>query len=144
MSFAAYLLLPGTARAAMEDYARIFGAGDLRIMTVGDASGISPGATGLPGDPDHVIHAQLSAGPGAPLMATDDPGGAGGLDGGSSHGTVLHAAPDAETARRVFEALAEEGRVRRPLGPVFWSPAFGIVTDRWGVTWRITVAPAAP
>lgn len=131
MSFAPYLILPGTAREAMEAYARIFGASDLQVMTAGDA----PGLPGLPADPGHVIHAQIAAGPGAPLMAAD------GAPPGAPAGTVFHAATDTTEARRVLDALSEGGTVRRPLGPVFWSPAFGIVTDRWGVTWRITVAP---
>lgn len=136
MSFAPYLLFPGTAREAFEGYARVFGAGGAWAMTVADAEASgAAGAEGLPRDPGHVIHAQILAGPGAPLMGAD------GGEAGVSPGAALYAAPDAGTAARVFSRLAEGGEVRRPLGPAFWSPLFGIVADRWRVVWRITLAP---
>jgi PhnB protein len=37
--------------------------------------------------------------------------------------------PDAEAARRVFEALAQGGQVTMPMGKTFFSPCFGMVTD---------------
>ena len=40
-------------------------------------------------------------------------------------------------ARRVFDALAEGGAVQMPLDETFWSLAFGVVVDRFGVPWRI-------
>lgn len=112
MSFAPCLLVPGTARSAMEDYARIFGTGEPWVMTVGDA----PDREGLPSDLGHVIHAQVIAGPGAPLLGAD------GGEAGAAAGAVLHAVADAVTAARVFEALAEAGAVRRPLGPGVLEP----------------------
>ena len=42
-----------------------------------------------------------------------------------------------------FHALAEGGQVQMPLGKTFWSPCFGMVTDRFGVGWMVTVAPVA-
>jgi uncharacterized glyoxalase superfamily protein PhnB len=42
-------------------------------------------------------------------------------------------------ADRVFEALAAEGSVEMPLAKTFWSPRFGMVTDRFGVGWMIMV-----
>ena len=44
------------------------------------------------------------------------------------------------TARRTFDALAEGGQVTMPLGKTFWSPLFGMVTDRYGVGWMVMVA----
>jgi PhnB protein len=45
-------------------------------------------------------------------------------------------------ADRVFTALADGGQVRMPLTKTFWSPRFGMVTDRFGVGWMISVVTA--
>lgn len=133
MSFAPYLSFSGTARAAMTAYARIFGASDLQIMSYADA----PADQRPPGSPDRVMHAQMSAGPGAPLMAADMPEGMA-VPGAA---TVFHAAASPERAAEIFAALAEGGEVRMALAPTFWSPAFGMLVDRWGISWMISVAP---
>ena len=41
---------------------------------------------------------------------------------------------------RVFAALAVQGKVGMPLGKTFWSPKFGMLTDRFGVHWMVSVA----
>jgi PhnB protein len=51
----------------------------------------------------------------------------------------LSVANEAE-AKRFFTALADGGQVQMPLGKTFWSPCFGMVADRFGVGWMITVA----
>jgi PhnB protein len=137
MSFAAYLGFRGNAREAMTFYADVFGAKDLQVMTFGD---MPPGAQ-MPGmAADAVMHSQLSAGPGAPLMAADLPPG---HPGGGGNMTVYHAAPDTATATAIFTRLAKGGTVSFPLAQTFWSPLFGGVTDRFGTAWMITVAPGA-
>ena len=45
---------------------------------------------------------------------------------------------DADTA---FNALAEDGQVQMPLQKTFWSPRFGMLTDRFGIGWMINVVP---
>ena len=47
--------------------------------------------------------------------------------------------PDEAKAKQVFAALAEGGNVQAPLTKTFFSPAFGVVSDRFGVTWMIHV-----
>jgi PhnB protein len=42
-------------------------------------------------------------------------------------------------AERVFNALADGGEVRMPLGKTFFSPAFGMLADKFGVGWMIYV-----
>jgi PhnB protein len=42
-------------------------------------------------------------------------------------------------ADRVFAALADGGHVQMPLNKTFWSPRFGMVTDRFGLGWMVTV-----
>ena len=44
---------------------------------------------------------------------------------------------DAVEAKRCFDALADGGTVVMPLGKTFWSPSFGMLTDRYGVGWMI-------
>ena len=51
----------------------------------------------------------------------------------------IPAADEAE-AQRVFDALSEGGQVKMPLAKTFWSPAFGMTLDRFGVSWMVNVA----
>ena len=136
MSFAPYLVFPGTARDAMTAYATIFGATDLQIMGF-DAT---PEDQRPPGTEGKVMHAQFSAGPGAPLLGSDSVTG---MANPSGSPTVFHAAASAARAGEIYAALAVGGDSFMPLAPTFWSPAFGMLRDRWGTTWMITVAQAA-
>jgi PhnB protein len=88
-----------------------------------------------PGNENKVMHASLRVG-GTELMLSD----------GTCSGELQFAGvalavdtPDAVTARRYFDALAAGGQVTMPLGPTFWSPLFGMVTDRYGVAWMVMV-----
>ena len=45
--------------------------------------------------------------------------------------------PTADESRRVFNALAEGGKISMPLGETFWAEAFGIVVDRFGTPWGV-------
>jgi len=49
--------------------------------------------------------------------------------------------PDEAKAEKLFASLAEGGQVQMPLTKTFWSPRFGMVTDRFGVSWMISVEP---
>jgi PhnB protein len=52
--------------------------------------------------------------------------------------------PDAETARTVFDALAEGGQVTMRLQETFWAIAFGTLVDRFGIPWAVNCeAPPA-
>ena len=133
MTFNAYLFFSnGTCSEAFERYAEVFG-GAVTIMRMGDV----PADQRMPGAADDVVmHAALKVGD-ALLMGSDDPSG----DGGPKLGfNVAYTAPDPDTAERVFAALGEGGDVTMPMAKTFWSPAFGMVTDRFGVPWMIDVA----
>ena len=72
----------------------------------------------------------------AGVMASDDPtGGAGGVQGMM----VNYSVTDTGEAKRIFDALAEGGEVRLPLGPTSWSPAFGMCVDRFGTSWLFNI-----
>ena len=137
MALYPYLFFPNTARAAMTRYQEILG-GELEIMT---AAELPPGEeTPFEAPDDLVINAALSFGDGDLLMASDDPTGDGdGVKGASLNITLA----DQAEARRIFEALAEDGTIHMPLGPTFWSPLFGTCVDRFGVAWMVNVDPDA-
>ena len=44
---------------------------------------------------------------------------------------------DAHAAERVFEALADNGRIEMPLQKTFWAGRFGALIDRFGIPWTI-------
>lgn len=136
MSFSPYLMFSGTCREAMTFYAGVFGATDLMFM----ANSAAPEDQRPPGDPSGVMHSQFSIAGGTPLMASDLPEG---MTGGAGGFSVYHEAPTLAEAARLFAALATGGQVFMPLGPTFWSPAFGGCMDRFGISWMVTVPDGA-
>ena len=92
-------------------------------------------ASNPPGAENKVMHSSFSVG-GATLMASD--GYCQGKPSFQGFSLSLSAKDEAE-AKRLFGALAEGGEVRMPLGKTFFSPCFGTVADRFGLTWMIIV-----
>lgn len=125
-----YLTFDGNCGEAMRAYERILG-GKLELMTIGQ----SPmAAQSPPGSVDRIMHARLKLGD-RMLMASD------GMLGAPYHGmhgfsVSLIYATVAE-AQRVFDALADGGKVTMPLQKTFWVEAFGMVTDRFGTPWML-------
>lgn len=121
-----YLLLPGTARAALEAYAAVFG-GEVHVNTYAQFSRTD-------GPADAIAHGMLrgpvdlyvaDAGEGDDSLSTT----------GLMQGLLGHAEPT--TLRTWFAALAEGGEVLTPLERRPWGASDGVVTDRFGVTWLI-------
>jgi PhnB protein len=132
-----YLFFSGTCTEAMNRYHEVLG-GELEVMTHAD---LPEGAEPMPGaEPHHVMHSALTFPDGGMLMASDDPTG----DGGPKVGMgVAFSSPDEATTKAIFDGLADGGEVVMPLSPTFWSPAFGVVNDRFGVQWMVdTAAPS--
>jgi PhnB protein len=50
------------------------------------------------------------------------------------------ALPSEVEAQRAFAALADGGKIGMPLGKTFWSPCFGMLTDRFGLGWMVSMA----
>lgn len=129
MSFNPYLFFSGDCAEAFQYYSEVFGT-EARVLTMADV----PESEAMPGsEPHHVMHAAIDIG-GSLLMGSDDPTGDGGPKTGFS---VSYSAPDVASVHRVVEALADGGEVTMPVSETFWTPAFGAVTDRFGVPWMI-------
>ena len=133
MAFRPYLFFGRNCREAFTRYQEIFG-GELTLLTMKD----TPGQEDVPPEmADLIIHAAIVIGDDV-LMASDDPTTE---SVGPKQGIMVsYDATDVDHAKRVFEALAEGGEVTQALEPTFFSEAFGMCTDRFGVPWMI-VAP---
>jgi PhnB protein len=83
---------------------------------------------------DAIMHAALAVGDDL-LMGADDPSG--NFSGGVSGMCINYSVSEVGEAKRVFDALADGGQVQMPLGETFFSPAFGMCTDRFGTPWMI-------
>lgn len=128
-----YLSFDGKAAEAMRHYEKLLGAKLDSLMRVGDM----PDAARMPGaSPDRILHGQLSFADGGVLMASDRMGG--GAYEGMKGFSVALTYETAEEAKRVFNALAEDGMVLVPLQPSFFAKAFGMLIDRFGTPWTIT------
>ena len=87
------------------------------------------------------MHVHLQIGTQA-LMASDTMPGADAGCGGDARpqGLCMSIGVDSvAVGQRVFEALARDGRVAMPFAAAFWSPGFGMVTDRFGTPWMVNV-----
>ena len=132
-----YLFFNGSCEQAVEFYCKALGAKVEMLMRFEDSpepiqSGMLP-----PGFEHKIMHSSFRIGQ-TMVMASDGCT----ADKPSFQGFSLSLSVHSETeADRVFEALAEGGQVRMPLTKTFWSPRFGMVADRFGVGWMISVVP---
>lgn len=133
MEIQPYLFFEGRCEEAIEFYRTALGAEVLMKMRYEESPEPAPEGRLPPGSEKKIMHSCLEIS-GAKIMASD-----GGCSGEPKFGSVALSitVPDAATADRFFEGLVEGGRVEMPLGETFWSPRFGMVVDRFGVTWMI-------
>lgn len=129
-----YLFFGGRCEEALEFYRTAIGAQVEFLMRYKDSPEGTPPGMVPPGFENKVMHATLRIGE-TRLMASDGCETGSGFDGFSLSLTV----PTEAEATRAFAALADGGEVRMPLGKTFWSPCFGMLTDRFGIGWMVTV-----
>jgi PhnB protein len=129
-----YLFFNGRCEEALDFYKRTLGAEIQMMMRFKD----SPEKARCPdgGEPpaDKVMHACVSVG-GVTMMASDgmDSSGKPRFEGFS----LSYQAKDEADAKRRFQALADGGQVQMPLGETFFAKSFGVVADKFGVSWMI-------
>jgi len=128
-----YLDFNGRCEEALQFYRNAIDAKVGMVMRFKDApdkSMVSPGSE------DKVMHSQFTVGD-TTIMASD------GRNTGKPdfHGIMLSISADSEAkADKLFNGLAEGGKVTMPMGKTFFSPRFGMVADKFGVGWMILVA----
>ncbi len=130
-----YLNFRGNAREAMEFYHSVFG-GELVVNTFADFG--SPVADG---EENLVMHSQLTGAKDLVFMASDVPQHMGWAGGENAFSVSLSGAPaDDATLRGYFDQLAEGGQVAQPLTAAPWGDVFGMLTDRFGISWLVNIS----
>ena len=134
-----YLFFNGRCQEAIEFYRDALGAQVEILLHFKDSPDPLPPEMLKPGFENRVMHTSFQIGE-TRLMASD---GCEEESSFSGFSLSISVATEAE-ADRLFAALAEGGQVRMPLGKTFWSPRFGMLTDRFGVGWMINVVAEPP
>jgi PhnB protein len=130
-----YLFFNGRCEEAIAFYKKVLGAEVVMMMRNKEAPEKPPPGMLPEGSDDKIMHATLRIGA-SNLMLSD--GRCDGKPVFSGFSLSLDAASEAE-AERLFAALADGGTVQMPLAKTFWSPRFGMVADRFGVGWMVSV-----
>src|SRR6476659_8661519 len=130
-----YLFFDGRCEEALEFYRRALRAEVTMLMRFKDSPEPQPPGMIPPGSENNVMHASMRIG--ATTVNASD-GECKGKPSFEGFALSLDAANEAE-ADKLFAALSEGGQVKLPLTKTFFSPRFGMVADRFGITWMVIV-----
>jgi PhnB protein len=129
-----YLFFGGRCEEALEFYKTALHAKVVMVMRFNESPEPTPPGMLTPGFENKVMHSSFQVGS-MTLMASD------GCDAKSSFDgfRLALSVPTEADADRAFNALAEGGKIDMPLVKTFWSPRYGMVTDKFGVAWMVMV-----
>ena len=132
-----YLFFDGRCEEAIDFYRSALGAEVQMLMRFKDAPESCPEGAISPGSENKVMHACLQIA-GATVFASD-----GRCTGNPTfQGFSLSLTADSEAeAERLFAALGNGGHVQLPMAKTFFASRFGMVADRFGVSWMVIVQP---
>ena len=128
-----YLNFRDKTREAMEFYKSVFG-GKLDVSTFKDFH-----ASQDPGEDDLIMHSVLEAGDGIEFMAADAPSRMEYRPGNNFSMSLSSDFVDEAELSGYFEKLAAGGTVTMPLAKAAWGDTFGMVTDRFGISWLVNI-----
>lgn len=128
-----HLNFRGQAREALTFYHSVFG-GDLTVVTYQDMH-----CAQNPADADHVMWGQVSAENGFRVMAYDVQTDRTFERGDRSFYVALRGQNE-EEVKNGWAGLSKDAKILQPLEPAQFAPLYGMLTDRFGITWIVDVA----
>ena len=134
-----YLFFDGRCEEAIEFHRQALSAELLMMMRFKDSPDPPPPGVVPPGSENKIMHASMRLGE-TEVMASD--GSCMGKPSFQGVSLSLSVSSEAE-ADSLFSVLGEGGQVQMPIGKTFFSPRFGMVADRFGVSWMIVTTPAS-
>ena len=135
MLIQSYLFFDGRTEEAIEFYKKALGAKVEMVMRYKEAPEAPPPGMVPPGSENKVMHSSFRIGE-TVVMASD--GNCAGKPAFNGFSLSITVANEGE-ADRVFAALGDGGQVQMPLAKTFFSPKFGMVADKFGVSWMVIV-----
>ncbi len=129
-----YLFFGGRCEEAIAFYKAALGAEVEMLMRFNESPEPPPPGMLEMGFENKVMHSSIRV-RGVTLMASDGCDGKSNFDGFR----LALAVPDEADAKKAFDALAAGGSVQMPLTKTFWSPCYGMVTDKFGLGWMVMV-----
>jgi PhnB protein len=136
MHVQSYLFFNGRCEEALEFYRRTLGAEVTRLMRFKESP--QPHQPGMvpPGSENKVMHAAFRIGD-TELMASDGECKGQPKFEGMALSLFLNTPAEGD---KVFAALSDGGKVQMPMTPTFFAERFGMVADKFGVSWMLLVA----
>jgi len=131
-----YLFFNGRCDEAVEFYRKALGAEVQLTMRYKESPEPPPPGMIPAGWENKVMHTSFRIG--ETLVMASDGCSEGAKFEGFSLSLSLPAAADVD---RAFNALAAGGKVKMPLNKTFWSPRFGMLEDKFGIGWMVSVLP---
>ena len=133
-----YLFFNGNCEQAIEFYRKALGAEVEMMMRFKESPEPPPPGAVPAGFENKIMHASFRVGQ-TTVLASDGCS----ADKANFEGFSLSlSVPNEAEADRVFNALANGGQVKMPLTKTLFSPRFGMLQDRFGIGWMISVAPS--
>jgi PhnB protein len=132
MELQPYLFFTGNCEEALNFYKNVFGGEITQISRFKDAPP-DPENPVKPEDRERVMHATFTS-PDFSFMASDARPG---KEYGEGPISLSLGLSDVAVAQRVFDGLAQGGKVEMPLGETFWGAKFGVLTDKFGIDWMV-------
>ncbi len=134
-----YLNFDGRCEEALEYYKKALGA-EVQMIVRFKENPDKDKCPSNPGNDDKIMHTSFRIGSSTVMASDCDCSGQTGFKGFS---LSLSLATEADVDK-FFGALADGGKVEMPPSPTFWSPRFGMVTDRFGINWMIMACQPQP
>lgn len=133
-----YLTFNGNCEEAFKFYQSVFGGefpyiGRFKDMPAGEGPKLNPG------EENRIMHVSLPISKETILMGCDTGGEwASGYSQGNNFSISITANSKGE-AEKLFKGLSAGGNVTMPLSKTFWSESFGMLTDKFGISWMISI-----
>jgi PhnB protein len=133
----AYLNFKGNCEEAFNFYRSVFGGEFPYVGRYKDMPPSEDGKTCPPGEEEKIMHMSLPIGDN--MLMGSDVGGEWAQNAIEGNNVQLSVnAVSVADAQKLFNGLAEGGRVNMPLEKTFWSEQFGMLTDKFGINWMVS------
>lgn len=136
-----YINFNGNCEEAFNFYKAVFGGEFPYVGRYSDMPPMEGGKQMAPEEANKIMHMSLPLGNGTMLMGSDV-GGEWAAHAVVGNNVQLSINTDSnEEADKIFNGLAQGGRVNMPLANTFWGSYFGMLTDKYGINWMVSCEP---